>query len=74
MPRISVEGIEPCTLANTGLLTAALKRSRDGDCKGDGGSGMEDNDDGEVAAVNLVVQVADAGEGTLMRCIYSPLE
>lgn len=79
--KVPVEGIQPCTLANTGLLVAVLKRLRDGGGRGDAegkgeekaaerwGEGLED-----VATVNLVVQVADAGEGGLMRCIYSPLE
>lgn len=101
VPRISVEGIMPCELANTGLLVAALKspsaayaitdshlqkqrgngREEEAtlrenyDCGG-GGGGTEEKGDmsGEVAAVNLVVQVSDAGRGRLVRCIYSPLE
>lgn len=73
VPRISVEGIKPCTLANTGLLVAALK-SHNSSSSGHHGGGGERGEGEEVAAVNLVVQVTDAGHGRFTRCIYSPLE
>ena len=80
VPRVSVEGIKPCTLANTGLLVAVLKCSRGGGGREGGGGDAEakgeDLGKGEedVATVNLVVQVTDEGQGGLRRCIYSPLE
>lgn len=76
---MSVEGIKPCTLANTGLLVASLMR-RGGEnaeppaSAEEKNSGREPGADAVVAQVNLVVQVADMGHGRLMRVIYSPLE
>lgn len=75
-----MEGIKPCTLANTGLLVASLMwRGEHGGAPAVGeGKGGEEEKHGEeeieVAQVNLVVQVADAGQGKLARVIYSPLE
>lgn len=76
-----VEGIKPCTLANTGLLVATLMwRGEQGERKGGEGKGREEKqeeEEGEVVAqVNLVVQVTnvDLAKGTLTRVIYSPLE
>lgn len=95
-----MEGIKPCTLANTGLLVASLRcpsemnselllnsretpyreKNRDHVAEHKGGEGKEGRGEGgtpeeaEVACVNLVIQVADAGGGRLVRCIYSPLE
>lgn len=80
VPRVSVEGIKPCTLANTGLLVAVLKCLRGGGGRGGEGGGAEAKGEelgkggADVATVNLVVQVTDEGEGRLRRCIYSPLE
>lgn len=83
-----VEGIKPCTLANTGLLVATLMWTG----VGHGGAGGapaeegerkrgEEKEEGEeegevVAQVNLVVQVTnvDVAKGRLTRVIYSPLE
>lgn len=63
VPRVSISGIKPCTLANTALLVATLT------CIDQGESVSN-----EIATVNLVVQVTDTGQGSLTRCIYSPLE
>ncbi|CAM9556932.1 unnamed protein product [Scytosiphon promiscuus] len=79
-PRVSVEGIKPCTLANTGLLIATLVRRRavtsSNRAEGKEETGVEGKGGGreEVAQVNLVVQVTDVGQGRLERVIYSPLE
>ncbi|CAM9801003.1 unnamed protein product [Ectocarpus fasciculatus] len=79
VPRVSVEGIKPCTLANTGLLVASLMR-RGGENGEPPAAAEEKKSEREpgaealVAQVNLVVQVADVGQGRLMRVIYSPLE
>lgn len=70
-----VEGIKPCTLANTGLLVATLmwRGERGGGDGGGGGGGApaeegerkggegkEKEEEGEVVAqVNLVVQVTN---------------
>ena len=77
--RVPVEGIKPCTLANTGLLVATLmRRGEQGERKGGEGKGEEEEEEkGEVVAqVNLVVQVTnvDVAKGRLTRVIYSPLE
>lgn len=82
-----MEGIKPCTLANTGLLVATLMRRgagaggggvpAAGEGKGGEDQGKEEEDEEEeVARVNLVVQVAnvDFARGKLVRVIYSPLE
>ncbi|CAM9526695.1 unnamed protein product, partial [Hapterophycus canaliculatus] len=79
-PRVSVEGIKPCTLANTGLLIATLMRRRAttatilAEGKDQEEAKAKEGGEEEVAQVNLVVQVADVGQGKLHRVIYSPLE
>eukprot|EP00752_Nemacystus_decipiens_P010910 g9696.t1 len=76
--RVPVEGIKPCTLANTGLLVATLMwKGERGERKRGERKGEEEEEEGEVVAqVNLVVQVAnvDVAKGRLTRVIYSPLE
>lgn len=72
-----MKGIKPCTLANTGLLVATLIRRRTANgatgAEGKEAEGKEGREE-EIAQVNLVVQVSDAGQGKLRRVIYSPLE